>query len=1073
MEGYISLFESLRYAYAQSGMFDKALQLSKDIVVTCKQSIPGKTSYEQMQLAFLLQQSDSIGEENKAAIKSLEYYEQYGNSESGFYVTTPLSFVLLNLVSDKKYNDAIAFMDAHRDKTNQFLIGKDTLELYQLSIVNSCMYRSYMETGRYNKAVNTAFLVSNYVKYSHGFESIDHAIWLGNAAEAYLSLYQVDNNSDHLSKVDTLFTMTDDIWNKVKNKDNDTNYATYLGTKGRYYYIKKDYSKAGIFYKESLSLHSKLNANEDIILSDKLSLARLYSKTGKANDAISLYKSILSRYEQIGDSANVGEVNRRLSSLYSDKGDLKLAERYAVEAYDILSSCSSHSLAFANAEDNLASLYSRMGLNEKAVNLKLNCVQILQSLGMASSSDILETYELYADTYSSVITYYPDTIRWFTDMASSYCEKLLRKTGIEQSDKIAALKLHAKINMLLGNYKAAEKGYEECANLLKLLLGIKDDRYLTVMNNLAYSYLLDGNYDKSREISVLLLKQDKSETNYQNLENLLGIGIMTGDAKLSEEALKKVYEREINYLSTRFLFMNSTQRQDFIDGDNIGISNLSLPALAFPDNNVCAQYAYNSALVSKGLLLNTTHDIEQIAASSTDLVIKSLYDKLLRTRKEMEVTTDSASLSKLKEIQDNTEKELVASIAETKDFTKNLRKDWKDVRHALKNSDFAVELLLADSSVLNQEEGKEFYCATILRKGWNSPKFIKLSAKEDIDKYARRIIEAFNNGNGLRGSQWKYISNQLYKRIWEPLKPFINKGDTVFFSPVDILCITPLEALCNSQGKIIGEEYALHRLSSTKELCDRVNTTKNKNVVLYGGLTYTDPKDSKSIINTGRERDGWQYLPATATEVESIDSILSGYGAQIRKYEKLEGSELSFRNLSGDSIEVLHIATHGFCFNDKQSNTLQFLRSIDVSPNQDMHVSPLKRTGIMLSGGQAAWLGMKKTKDNDGILLSSEITSLDLHKTDLIVLSACQTGLGDISEDGVVGLQRAFKMAGVRTLVMTLWKVDDKATSYMMINFYSQLIQGRSKIVAFNNAKQMVKEKFVDPFYWAPFIMID
>ena len=134
----------------------------------------------------------------------------------------------------------------------------------------------------------------------------------------------------------------------------------------------------------------------------------------------------------------------------------------------------------------------------------------------------------------------------------------------------------------------------------------------------------------------------------------------------------------------------------------------------------------------------------------------------------------------------------------------------------------------------------------------------------------------------------------------------------------------------------------------------------------------------------------------------------------------------------------------------------------------------MQRSGLIMAGGQNAWMGGAIPSNcDDGILLAEEIASMDLSGTDLVVLSACETGLGDITSDGVFGLQRAFKMAGVQTLVMSLWKVDDNATSLMMQTFYEQLLSGKTKREAFRLAQAVVRNKYPEPYYWAGFIMMD
>ena len=132
------------------------------------------------------------------------------------------------------------------------------------------------------------------------------------------------------------------------------------------------------------------------------------------------------------------------------------------------------------------------------------------------------------------------------------------------------------------------------------------------------------------------------------------------------------------------------------------------------------------------------------------------------------------------------------------------------------------------------------------------------------------------------------------------------------------------------------------------------------------------------------------------------------------------------------------------------------------------------RSGLIMSGGQAAWLGKEIPEGiDDGILLSKEISELDLSHIDAVVLSACDTGLGDVKNDGVFGLQRAFKLAGVKTILMSLWEIDDNITSVFMNSFYHNLLAGMSKHDAFKQAQTKLRINYTNPYYWAAFIMLD
>ena len=224
-------------------------------------------------------------------------------------------------------------------------------------------------------------------------------------------------------------------------------------------------------------------------------------------------------------------------------------------------------------------------------------------------------------------------------------------------------------------------------------------------------------------------------------------------------------------------------------------------------------------------------------------------------------------------------------------------------------------------------------------------------------------------------------------------------------------------------------------------------------------------------------RAGWKSLPATKTEVDAISNMLESHKIGVKTYTGVVGNEESFKSLSGKKIPIIHLATHGFFYKNDDVNKKPFLEQICMeSQNYFKPDNSLKRSGLILAGAQRAWAGEQIPSNvEDGILLAEEIAAMDLSGIDLVVLSACETGLGEITSEGVFGLQRAFKKAGVQTLIMSLWKVDDNATSLFMQTFYKHWLDGKSKHEAFSIAQSTVSdnESYSNPYYWAAFIMLD
>ena len=194
-------------------------------------------------------------------------------------------------------------------------------------------------------------------------------------------------------------------------------------------------------------------------------------------------------------------------------------------------------------------------------------------------------------------------------------------------------------------------------------------------------------------------------------------------------------------------------------------------------------------------------------------------------------------------------------------------------------------------------------------------------------------------------------------------------------------------------------------------------------------------------------------------------------------YTGINGSEEVFKSLSNQNINVLHIATHGFFFPDEKEKPEELDRMVLMGEQKIRYIpNPLRRSGLILAGGNRTWNGEESIAGmEDGILTALEISEMNLQNAELVVLSACETGLGDIKGgEGVFGLQRAFKLAGVKTIIMSLWKVPDGSTSEMMQLFYSKWLGGMDKREAFRETQREMHKRYPQsPKDWAGFVMLD
>ena len=520
--------------------------------------------------------------------------------------------------------------------------------------------------------------------------------------------------------------------------------------------------------------------------------------------------------------------------------------------------------------------------------------------------------------------------------------------------------------------------------------------------------------------------------------------------------LRRVYQLMLNEYLVSSFSMNKADRSTYWFGYQYLSEMLEAASFMMLNNLSLTELVYDIALAQKGFLVKYERMISENVINSGDQELITAYNKY----KDAEV----ACLPDTEEL----EKAFMRLYSTYPEFREVRFTNWKEVQKSLTAHDIAIEFTMC---------GAKSYAALLLRNNWDEPKLIELCSIDELEDIYHKGQVVYNN------------SNQLYSHIWEQLEPYMKKGDNVYFAPHGLLHQMNIEVVRDAKGRPVNKKYSMHRVSSTANVINRGPERGVYEVAtLYGGLNYNT--DTTSLITLNRAytrtitnksqllnddeqtRSGWSYLPGTAKEVKNIENILGNGQIRTVSYTDIEGTEESFKALSGNSTPIIHIATHGFYLEDKNARKEGMF---ELAYTDDVQtISPLKRSGLMFSGGQHAWLGKEIPAGiEDGVLTAEEIAGMNLTGTDLLVLSACQTGLGEINNEGVAGLQRGFKIAGVNTIIMSLWEVSDAATEVLMTNFYTMLIKGKSKREAFNAAVEAVKKEYESPEYWAAFIMLD
>lgn len=492
-----------------------------------------------------------------------------------------------------------------------------------------------------------------------------------------------------------------------------------------------------------------------------------------------------------------------------------------------------------------------------------------------------------------------------------------------------------------------------------------------------------------------------------------------------------------------------------------------------------ASAAYNAVLLSKGILLNTTIDFANFVKKSDVPETLRLLEE--RTFAEDFAMRDSLDYMILEELRNAGKPYSIPQL----DIT------WEDVADQLEENDVAIEFY---------RTGYKEYGALIVKKGCSHPIIIKLKDNIKVngnyiplETALRKISDDFR----LEKGEDPIVMWEISKAIWnDQLVKHLpeNESAKIYFSADGLLQLIGLESLpfnnpLSGKSVRMSDIYNLYRLSSTRVLAlEKSGEISEGKATLYGDIMYdldsiTMQEESKKYpqipgmkrsLRPALDNEYIQPLAQTSIEVDSIEStIKKAHTLIVDKLVKAKGNEESFKNLSGSNQKIIHIATHGFYKSEEDSGIIEESKRQGYT-EFDMS---MQRTGLLLAGAQNAMdddqipYGVE-----DGILTAYEISQVDLNTLDIAVLSACETALGDITSDGVAGLQRGFKQAGAKSLLMSLWKVDDEATRKLMTEFYTNWIDKKlTKHDALEAAKQTVRQTpgWEDSRYWSAFILLD
>lgn len=620
-------------------------------------------------------------------------------------------------------------------------------------------------------------------------------------------------------------------------------------------------------------------------------------------------------------------------------------------------------------------------------------------------------------------------------------ELLATKYPQTDGDRVALLALVGGVKCQLGNYTESEQYYQKYAEYTKALYGEKSLEHINAQIYLANAEGFAGNITNGCNDYVAAVLQ-----------------------------LKALMKQRIPYMS-------STEREGLWNPLSSLFTMMTPYALkAKQTQTAFTKNCYDALVMSKSFLLESErsmYDVIKRMGTSEDMrnytTLASMKNQVKVWEKDYNANADSI-LSVSRKIS-RLENLLANRCKGYSDGTDFMDVDYDAVKHALGQN----EVLIDFTDFISQTQGRK-YAAYIINKVQDYPQLKSLFTERQIDSLGIVRPDMFYD---------KDYAHDVLQLLWEPLKTNIPVGTTIYYVPSQLLFQISLESLPLADGTLLGNHYNFVRLSSARELVkmkSKSNSNKANTAVLYGGLQYdlettamAEESKKYNLSNLlalrgeiARGDSVFHDLQGTKEEILKIEDLLKSNKWQVSSYMGKNGTEESFLNMHGKSPKLLHLATHGFYYTPNRAENVDYLKG---------YTDAMSLSGLVLSGGNAAWLGKPLPKGIlGGILSANDIARLDLSNTDMVVLSACQTGQGKATSEGLYGLQRAFKKAGVGTIVMSLWNVSDKTTSEFMTTFYERLADknnGWNKRKAFEEAKEIIRKKHPDPFHWAAFVMLD
>lgn len=895
--------------------------------------------------------------------------------------------------------------------------------------------------------------------------------------------------------------------------------AVAINNLAEVYRLKGDFSRAEPLYLRALTIQERaFSAGSPAIAVTLNNLAELYKEHGNYARAEPLHQRALTIREKLlgPEHADVATTLNNLADLYRSKGDYSRAEplyKRALAIYVKVSGPEDPDVALVL--NNLGALYQAKGDYARAEPLYLRALSIRQKKLGAEHPDVAITLNNLAECYRAT----GDLGRAAAALESALAIQV--KLNPERADVAIALNNLGSLYYLRGDYARAEPLYLRALAITVKVLGREHPDVGRSLNNLAALYASKGDFTRAESgyLRALTIREKVLGPDHPlvavTLNNLADLFRAKGDLPRAVEYLERNLEIRERNLNLVVASGSEDQKQLYINTLSGETSYaVWLHVRTSPTDQKAAQLALTTILRRKGRALDAMTDQIAILRQRAAPQDRLLLDQLSSARSQL-AALQLASPTGAPEARQSGITRLAAVVAQLEDQVSRNSAEFRSlvqpvtldaVRQALPAGAALVEIASykpfnPKAAKASERFGAPQYAAYVLKRDTATVQFVDLGDAASIDTDIGRLRAALQDPK--RGDV-KVLARALDERVMKPVRALFGVTRHVFLSPDGALNLIPFAALVDEGGRYLVENYTLSYLTSGRDLLRlQLPRVSRASPLVMGDPLYDNralrvqpaaaPQPGDPTKQAGENRRSVNFaqftyspLPGTGQEARALQTLLPGSRLLLQQ----QATEAALKQARAP--RVLHIATHGFFLPDQPADDTAGARAFshieepERAAEKKAQENPLLRSGIVLAGVNQQQSG----PGEDGVLTALEASGLDLWGTQLVVLSACETGLGDVRNgQGVYGLRRALLLAGSETQVMSLWSVSDEATRDLMVGFYKRMQGGEGRAEALRNvqlemlganspqsggpagtASATVMSRYSHPYFWAPFI---